>query len=55
MRTATITRKTAETDIYLNLNLDGSGTCSVDSGCGFLDHMLTLLARLGRFILILQS
>ena len=54
MRTATITRKTAETDIYLNLNLDGSGTCSVDSSCGFLDHMLTLLARHGRFNLILK-
>ena len=54
MRTATITRKTAETDIYLNLNLDGSGESSVDSGCGFLDHMLTLLAKHGRFDLILR-
>ena len=49
MRTATITRKTAETDINLNLNLDGSGVSTIDSGCGFLDHMLTLFARHGRF------
>ena len=49
MRTATITRKTAETDIDLNLNLDGSGVSTIDSGCGFLDHMLTLFARHGRF------
>ena len=54
MRTATITRQTAETDIYLNLNLDGSGTCSIDSGCGFLDHMLTLFSKHGRFDLILR-
>ena len=54
MRTATITRQTAETDIYLNLNLDGSGTSSIDSGCGFLDHMLTLFAKHGRFDLILR-
>ena len=54
MRTATITRQTAETDIYLNLNLDGSGTCSIDSGCGFLDNMLTLFAKHGRFDLILR-
>ena len=54
MRTATITRQTAETDIYLNLNLDGSGTYSIDSGCGFLDHMLTLFAKHGRFDLILR-
>ena len=49
MRTATINRKTAETDISLELNLDGSGNSSVDSGCGFLDHMLTLFAKHGRF------
>lgn len=49
MRTATIARKTAETDITLTLNLDGKGDSTVDSGCGFLDHMLTLFARHGRF------
>lgn len=49
MRTAEITRKTAETDITLTLNLDGKGDSTVDSGCGFLDHMLTLFARHGRF------
>ncbi len=49
MRTATIDRKTAETDIHLTLNLDGNGTSSIDSGCGFLDHMLTLFAKHGRF------
>ena len=54
MRTATITRKTAETDISLELNLDGSGACSVDSGCGFLDHMLTLFAKHGRFNITLR-
>ena len=54
MRTATISRKTAETDIYLNLNLDGSGNCSIDSGCGFLNHMLTLFSKHGRFNLILR-
>ena len=49
MRTVTIDRKTAETDIKLTLNLDGSGASSIDSGCGFLDHMLTLFAKHGRF------
>lgn len=49
MRTATIDRKTAETDIHLTLKLDGSGTSNIDSGCGFLDHMLTLFAKHGRF------
>ncbi len=53
MRKATITRKTAETDIQLTLNLDGTGTAAVDSGCGFLDHMLTLFARHARFDLTL--
>ena len=48
-RTADINRKTAETDIKLTLNIDGSGKSSVDTGCGFLDHMLTLFARHGRF------
>lgn len=49
MRTVTIDRKTAETDIKLTLNLDGSGASKIDSGCGFLDHMLTLFAKHGRF------
>ena len=49
MRTAEINRKTAETDIRLTLNLDGRGTSAVDTGIGFLDHMLTLFARHGRF------
>ena len=54
MRTATISRKTAETDIELTLNLDGSGESDVSSGVGFLDHMLTLFARHGRFDLTLS-
>ncbi len=49
MRTAEIARKTAETDIRLKLNLDGNGNSTVDTGVGFLDHMLTLFARHGRF------
>lgn len=44
-----IMRKTAETDINLEINLDGSGKSNIDTGCGFLDHMLTLFARHGRF------
>lgn len=49
MRTASIARKTAETDIRLTMNLDGSGRSEIHSGVGFLDHMLTLFARHGRF------
>ncbi|MBR5680540.1 MAG: imidazoleglycerol-phosphate dehydratase, partial [Clostridia bacterium] len=49
MRQATIARKTAETDIDLTLVLDGQGTSAVDTGVGFLDHMLTLFAKHGRF------
>ena len=49
MRSAEINRKTAETDIQLRLELDGSGVSHIDTGCGFLDHMLTLFARHGRF------
>ena len=48
MRTAQIARKTNETDIQLSLNLDGRGESSIESGVGFLDHMLTLLSRHGR-------
>lgn len=49
MRTADISRRTAETDIRLSLDLDGMGKSEIDTGCGFLDHMLTLFARHGRF------
>ncbi len=49
MRRAEINRKTAETDIALKLNLDGSGKSLIDTGCGFLNHMLTLFARHGMF------
>lgn len=45
MRTASIHRKTAETDIRLELDLDGTGTSDIDTGVGFFDHMLTLLAK----------
>ena len=49
MRTASISRKTAETDITLTLNLDGTGKGDIDTGCGFLNHMLVLFAKHGRF------
>ena len=49
MRTAQIDRKTAETDISLSLCLDGRGDSDIQTGCGFLDHMLTLFAKHGRF------
>lgn len=49
MRTSEIKRKTAETDISLSLCLDGSGKSNVNTGVGFLDHMLTLFAKHGRF------
>lgn len=54
MRNADIARKTAETDIRLSLNLDGRGESQIDTGCGFLDHMLTLFVRHGRFDLTVQ-
>ena len=49
MRTSEVFRKTAETEIALTLDLDGSGKGEIDSGVGFLDHMLTLFAKHGRF------
>ena len=49
MRTAEILRKTAETDIMLTLNLDGTGKSRIKTGVGFLDHMLTLFAAHGKF------
>ena len=53
MRTCEINRKTAETDISLKLNIDGKGISTVKTGCGFLDHMITLFASHGRFDIIL--
>lgn len=49
MRTASIQRDTLETQTALTIDLDGRGESSVSTGCGFLDHMLTLFARHGRF------
>lgn len=49
MRSASIKRTTTETDIDLKLEIDGSGKQEIDTGCGFLDHMLELFARHGRF------
>ena len=49
MRNAEINRKTAETDIKLFIELDGTGKSKIDTGCGFLDHMLTLFASHGKF------
>ncbi|MBR6679714.1 MAG: imidazoleglycerol-phosphate dehydratase HisB [Clostridia bacterium] len=54
MRTSEIIRKTAETDIYLSLNLDGQGTRDIDTGCGFLDHMLTLFSAHSLFDLTVK-
>ena len=54
MRSAEIKRTTAETDIVLKLNLDGKGKSKIDSGCAFLDHMLTLFAKHGSFDLMLK-
>ena len=53
MRTAQINRKTNETDINLSLCIDGKGTSKICTGVGFLDHMLTLFAKHGRFDLSL--
>ena len=54
MRTYEMSRKTAETDIFLSLNLDGTGKSSIDTGCGFLNHMLTLFAAHGKFDLTVK-
>jgi imidazoleglycerol-phosphate dehydratase len=54
-RTASLTRRTSETDISLTLSLDGSGRADIATGIGFLDHMLTALARHGLFDLAIQA
>ena len=54
MRPSVIERKTAETQISLSLTLDGTGKSEIDTGCGFLNHMLTLFAKHGRFDLCVK-
>jgi imidazoleglycerol-phosphate dehydratase len=54
-RTATLSRRTSETDISLTLDLDGSGRADIATGIGFLDHMLTALTRHGLFDLTLRA
>ena len=54
MRNYEINRKTAETDIALSLCLDGTGKSEIQTGCGFMDHMLTLFAKHGRFDLTVK-
>src|SRR5437660_320727 len=54
-RIATLSRTTTETDISLTLNLDGSGQADIATGIGFLDHMLTALARHGLFDLAVRA
>jgi len=54
-RSATVERKTAETDVALKLDLDGSGKAAVSTGVGFLDHMLTLFAKHGLFDLSVEA
>lgn len=53
-RLAEVSRKTAETQIVVSINLDGNGTSEIDSGIGFLDHMLDQIARHGQFDLKIQ-
>ncbi len=54
MRTATAARKTSETDVQLTINIDGSGISDINTGVGFLDHMLSLFSRHGSFDLTVE-
>lgn len=55
IRTASLRRKTGETDIEIKINIDGTGISDISSGIGFFDHMLTLFARHGNFDLIVKA
>ena len=55
MRQAELTRKTGETDITLKINIDGKGESNIDTGCGFLNHMLTLFAKHSRVDLDIKA
>lgn len=55
IRTGTVQRRTAETDIIVELTLDGNQASSISTGIGFFDHMLTLFAKHGRFELVVKA
>lgn len=55
IRTGTVQRRTAETDIIVELTLDGNQASSISTGIGFFDHMLTLFAKHGRFGLVVKA
>ena len=54
MRISEINRRTGETDIHLKLDIDGTGKSQIDTGCGFLNHMLAAFAKHGRFDLAVK-
>src|SRR5437016_11774690 len=55
MRTAAVKRKTKETDVEVEINLDGTGAGTIATGIGFFDHMLDLLARHSRFDILVKA